>query len=233
MDCQEFREHIGADPAQWHEACAAHERSCAACAAYARRLRASERLIAAALRFDVAALRARRARVPAARVAFAPRALAAAASVAVAAVAVWLGLTFIPTQDPARLAEVVQNHWYHEPESWVRSEAPVPASVLDAVLDEDARIDLERLRVVSYARSCLVNGRWVPHLVVQGRAGPVMVLLLPRDTLAEAVPLGLPDEGLRGVIVPLGQGSVAILAEEEEPLEALRREVVQSVEWAT
>jgi Protein of unknown function (DUF3379) len=231
MKCVEFREQIGADPAQPDEAADAHQRACPACAAYARRLRRSEPLIAAALRFDVARARQGNSRPAARRVGSGPRVWAAAASVAAAVAAIWVGLQFVPSHDPVRLATAVENHWQHEPESWVRTDTPVAAAVLEAALGGKARVDLERLHVVSYARSCLVNGRWVPHLVVQGDAGPVMLLLMPKETLAQEQPLDLPEQGLRGTILPVGQGSVAILGEEGEAFESLRREVSSAVEW--
>lgn len=231
MDCGEFREQIGADPARLGDVAAAHEQACPACAAYARRLRKSEPLIAAALRFDVADVRQGRTRPAARRLGAGPRVWAAAASVAATAAAVWIGLQFVPSQDPVLLAAAVVDHWQHEPQAWVRTDFPVAASVLDAALGDDVRIDLERLNVVSYARSCFVNGRWVPHLVVQGDAGPVMLLLMPRQGLTEEVPLDLPEQGLRGLILPLEQGSVAILGEAAESFEALRRDVTSAVEW--
>lgn len=231
MQCKEFRERIGADPALLDETCAGHERECSSCAAYARRLRSSEKLIAAALHFDVAGVQ--RGGVAAAPRRLMPqaRAWAAAASVAIAAIALWLGLELVPSDEPARLAEAVQNHWYEEPQSWVRSTTPVAASVLEAALGDVARVDLSRLDVVSYARSCLMNGRWVPHLVLQGESGPVMLLLLSAEPLSGPLPLDIPEESLRGLIVPLEQGSVAILGNDEEPFEDLQREVTSAVEW--
>ena len=231
MDCLEFREQIGADPARLDEAASAHEQACPACAAYARRLRRSEPVIAEALRFDVAGVRAGRLRPAAHRSGAGARGWAAAASIAVAAAAIWIGLQFLPSDDPVRLAAAVEDHWQHEPESWLRTDLPVAASVLEAALSGDARVDLERLSVVSYARSCLINGRWVPHLVVQGDAGPVMLLLMSREALAGEMPLDLPEEGLRGMIVPLDEGSVAILGDDEESFETLRRDVAAAVEW--
>lgn len=232
MDCQEYRQRIETDPAWTDEASAEHERDCGSCAAYARRLRESERLINQALRFDVASVREhdRASNAPTPR---SPVRMtwAMAASVAVAAVGVWLVLTFVPSSDPQRLVAAVQDHWYHEPESWVQTSSPVSPATLDTALSGTARVDLDSLNVVSYARSCLVNGRWVPHLVVQGEAGPVMLLLLSREDIDEPLPLDLPQEGLHGLIMPLDEGSIAILGEDEESLESLQEDVSAAVEW--
>lgn len=233
MDCQEYRQGIEADPARMDEAGAAHERACEACAAYARRLRAAERLIAEALRFDVSSVREHHGESTAPRPRGSMRTTwALAASAAAAAVGVWLVLSFVPSGNPDRLVAEVQDHWYHEPASWVQTSAPVNAATLATALSGTARVDVERLSVVSYARSCLVNGRWVPHLVVQGEAGPVMLLLLSGEEVAEPLPLDLPGEGLSGLIMPLDNGSIAILGDDEEPLESLQRDVAEAVDWA-
>ena len=85
---------------------------------------------------------------------------------------------------------------------------------------------------MSYAHSCFVRGEWVPHLVVQGERGPVMLLLLPHERVTEPVPLELPEEGLAGVIVPLGEGSVAIMGETDESMEPIRERLNAAVEWS-
>ncbi len=229
VECDAFREHIEADPANLDAACAEHERGCKPCAAYAVRVRSAERRIATALRFDVERLRRPAAAATVRR--FPGRGWRVAASFVVAGVALWIASRFVPSHDPAALAAAVEAHWSHEPESWIRTSTPVAGTVLEAALGDDARIDLERLNVVSYARSCLVNGRWVPHLVVQGRAGPVMVLLLANERVAEDIPLALPQEGLRGVIVPLDAGSIAILGDDAEALDVIEQDVGAAVTW--
>ena len=91
---------------------------------------------------------------------------------------------------------------------------------------------MSRLGLLSYAQSCLVRGEWIPHLVVQGERGPIMLLLLPHERVTEPVPLELPEEGFSGVIVPLGEGSVAVMGEEGEPLELIRERLAAAVEWS-
>ena len=69
MDCKTVRERIEADPARLDQACAEHTEQCAACTAFAERVRNAEWMIHEALRFDVAALKQRVARKPAGRIA--------------------------------------------------------------------------------------------------------------------------------------------------------------------
>nr|NIS41235.1 DUF3379 domain-containing protein [Desulfuromonadales bacterium] len=89
-----------------------------------------------------------------------------------------------------------------------RLRSVVPANVAD--FDRSTSL-------ISYAQSCIINGRTVPHLVVQGAKGPVTVLLMPEEEVGEAIELR--GENIQGVILPVGDGSIAIIGEAEERIE--------------
>ena len=129
------------------------------------------------------------------------------------------------------LADEVLAHLDHEPQalrvtdvavSDERLRSVVPPSV--AELDGDAGL-------ISYARSCVINGRTVPHLVIQGASGPVTVLLMPEEAVSEAI--ALQGENVNGVILPVGGGSIAIIGEAGERLEEIQERVTKSVTWTT
>ena len=85
--------------------------------------------------------------------------------------------------------------------------------------------------LITYAQSCTINGREVPHLVIQGKHGPVVILLMPHEKVAEASTLN--GENVHGVILPVGDGSIAIVGDREEPLETIQENVINSVMWST
>jgi hypothetical protein len=85
--------------------------------------------------------------------------------------------------------------------------------------------------LITYARSCVINGHTVPHLVIQGETGPVTVLLLPDEMIDAAIQLE--GVGIRGVILPVGSGSIAIIGERDEPLEKMEKLIVDSMHWTT
>lgn len=231
MDCETFRERVAADPAELDADCADHAESCVACAAFGERVRNAEWLIQEALRFDVAAMKAGTERkAPLYRMPTAWRFGAAAALVAV--FAVWLGVASGPDPDAQLLVAEVIEHWHEEPGSWVTTDVRISPASLEEVTAGNAAVDAAGLGLVSYARSCFVRDRWVPHLVVQGEEGPVMLLLLPHESVAEPLPLDLPEEGLQGVILPVGAGSIAVLGTDGEPLEPIRQRISDSVEWS-
>lgn len=233
MDCETVRERIEADPAHLDQACAEHTERCTACTAFAERVRNAEWLIHEALRFDVAALKRRSARKPASRwiVVRGRTAWTGVAASLVVGVAVWFGVTVAPVVDNGPLVAEVLAHWYEEPQSWVRTDVRISPASLEEVLGGQVEVDMTRLGLLSYAQSCLVRGEQIPHLVLQGDRGPVMLLLLPHERLTEPVPLELPAEGLSGEIMPLGEGSVAVMGEPGEPMEAIRERLAVTVEW--
>ena len=86
------------------------------------------------------------------------------------------------------------------------------------------------LGLVSYAQSCIINGVKIPHLVIQGKNGPITLLLMPNEMVSSAVQLS--GENVNGVILPVGDGSIAIIGGREERIEELEQRVMDSVEWS-
>jgi len=84
--------------------------------------------------------------------------------------------------------------------------------------------------LVTYAQSCVINGKTVPHLVIQGEKGPITLLLMPEEMVDGATTLD--GKGVNGVILPVGNGSIAIIGERDEPLTELEQSIINSVEWS-
>jgi len=230
MECTQFRQLIETDPAIADPQADQHEQSCSACDAYARRVRAAERLIGPALRFDVEALNRQvvQHKRPAGRSRL--TAIAGTAAAFLAVVAIWAVMR--PADVSATLALDVADHWHHEPYSWVVTDARVSDSDLQGVLRNAARVDVARMGPITYASLCFFRGHWVPHLVVQGQTGPIMVLLLPDEPVRNSQRVAIPEQRLTGVIVPHGRGSVALLGNSAEPMEPLEKNLVEAVEWS-
>jgi len=157
-----------------------------------------------------------------------PAFIGLAASVALAAI---LGIQFFTqsTVYPSLAAEIVA-HLEHEPQSRVITSRPVPEGRLARVVDDNGVALDEEVGLVTYAQSCVINGKTVPHLVIQGKTGPVTLLLMPDEMVDGAV--SLQEEGVNGVILPVGGGSIAIIGEREERLDEIEEQVVDSVTWS-
>lgn len=157
-----------------------------------------------------------------------PAWIALAASVAVVAL---IGLRFLDSGKsyPSLAAEVVA-HLDHEPQALVATSTPVAERRLQRVVNNDG-VQLDSgVGLVTYARSCVINGNSVPHLVIQGRSGPVTLLLMP-DEKVDMTEL-LEGENINGVILPVGDGSIAIIGERDEDLSRIQQQVVDSVNWS-
>jgi hypothetical protein len=234
MKCEEFRQAATGDPAAEATGLAGHAGVCPDCRGYLDRLRALDRDMRAAMALDapeatIPALPATADVVTMPRRASWARAgwIGLAASVALVAV-------FVVNRGEERLpgtslAEQVIAHLDHEPASLAVTSTPVSDSRFRAVA-RPALVDVNRdIGLVTYAASCIINGREVPHLVVQGENGPVTLLLLPHETVARAIPLqGVAIEGL---ILPVGNGSVAIIGNRGESIDRWRERVAETIHW--
>lgn len=238
MECESARNRIVEDPAHVDPEVEAHVAQCPACTAFSARAAEAERRIQKALRFDVAALRTAHAaqKSPAKiRPTGKRNGLMAVAAACVAGLALWVGVWIGSgsqvVRDGPALAAIIEAHWYDEPDSWIRSDVQVSEVALNAALDGQARVNLAALGTVTYARSCLVGGEWVPHLVLQGSSGPVMVLLLPQRQVSGPLPLRLPQDRIGGRLLPYAGGSIAVMGEDGEAFDDIERRVEAGVQW--
>ena len=129
------------------------------------------------------------------------------------------------------LADEVLAHLDHEPYALRVTDTPVSDARLLRAVPASLAVYERGDALVTYAQSCVINGKTVPHLVIQGQHGPVTILLMPEEAVAEVTPLD--GANVRGLILPVGDGSIAIIGNREEELEPLRKQVVDSVTWTT
>jgi hypothetical protein len=231
VTCIEFRNTIGADPSRREPALLRHRLECRGCGEFARGVEQLDGALALALAVPVPEGLAHRVVLRATAASDRRplrRALAAVAAVALLALGALLGRSGLAPADP--LPAEVLAHAHHEPHSWDGAAVPVAATRLQAVLDagEVRLLDAARLGPVTYANSCRFRGHAVPHLMVQGASGPVMVLLLPSEELAGEQRFA--EDGLEGLLVPVDGGSIAIVAADPASLEGMRRRIVDAVQ---
>ncbi len=234
MNCEEYRQEVAADPS--FDGGAAHLRDCAACQAYRDEMQDLEQTISHALAIEVPELRMPELPeldtanvVPLRRRIVTPARLAVAATVVVAAL---LGIRMLGTGvQYDSLADEIIAHLDHEPHALVVSDVPVSDQRLAAVVPASVASMDHSAGLITYARSCIINGRTVPHLVIQGERGPVTVLLMPEETVSAAQELQ--GDNINGVLLPVGSGSIAIIGERDEPLQRIQEQIVRSATWAT
>lgn len=236
MNCDEYREMISGDPT--FDGGAGHLSSCGECQAFRRDIQSLNLKIAKAMQITVPELKLLE--LPeietenvvsiAARKPFSKPAWFALAATVVLAAFVGVRMFGVGVHYDS-LGEEVLAHLDHEPVALRASSTPVTDTRLAKVVPADvAQLD-HSAGLITYARSCEINGKSVPHLVIQGEHGPVTILLMPDEAVAEAV--SLDGENVHGVILPIGAGSIAIMGAREEKLERIEKSVLNSVKWST
>ena len=242
MDCKDYKEAIAADPSESFEGGTEHAAGCESCSAYRDEMRALDESILNALTIDVPELTIPD--LPPAseddnvvslpvrqRPKFTtPAWIGIAASFALAAI---IGVQLIdsPTStDDQLLAAQVLEHLEHEPWALKVTDVAVSEERYSRVVNPSIGTMDRDVGLVSYAQTCIINGRAIPHLVIQGEKGPVTLLLMPEEMVSGAVEVN--GESIGGVILPHGDGSIAIIGEREERIEELGKRVTDAVEWS-
>ncbi len=231
MECLEFRHAAGADPRHLDAAAREHSAACPKCAEFLRQTLALDERIFAALSVPVPE---RPTGPQATNVVALPRIerrrwMALAASIAGG---VMVGTLLWVSGPRASLAEDVVRHMAHEPGVMVQTAAPEDASQLQRVLERGGIRLAPDAGLVSYAQTCQFRRARVPHLVVQTDAGPVTVMVLPRERVD--VPVPFDEGGYSGTILPAGPGSIAVLGHQSRPvLDQVADRVAAAVEWTT
>ena len=163
------------------------------------------------------------------RRAVAPVWLAMAASVALVAI---VGVRmFGAAADYDSLADEILAHLDHEPYALRVTDEPVTDRRLTRIVPANLATLDHSAGLITYAQNCKIQGKVSPHLVIQGKNGPVTVILMPEVRVQSAEPIE--GESINGVILPVGDGSIAIIGEKDEDLAPIQRNIIDSVAWST
>lgn len=240
MKCEEYKQAVAADPA--FEDDAGHAASCQSCADFRAQMVSLDESIASAMAIAVPPLQMPE--LPAIDAAAdnvvslqpkhkptfsMPAWIGIAAGLALAAV---IGVQFMANDaltDQA-LAEEILAHVDHEPWAMQVTDKSVTDARIAEVMAANKGTMNTGIGLVSYAQSCVINGRTIPHLVVQGKDGPITILLMPEEMVS--MPIELDGRGIAGMIFPLGDGSVAIVGDRNDNFEEIREKVTTAVEWS-
>lgn len=233
MTHDEARLLIGAAPAELGEPLAAHLAHCPECTLFQQQMRRMDqdlvRLLSAPLppRADTRVLPlpvGRRGRPAVKREGPGLPALAASLVLCVG-----LGALFWALRPQPSLASGVIGHIEWESGSWA-AVAPMTAAATAAVL-AGAGVSLDPADMtVTYARICLFNGHWVPHLVVRTADGPVAVMVLRHEYTTGRQ--SFRQNGYSGTLVPTpAGGTLAVVARGAADPDAVTRALAPHLHW--
>jgi len=214
-DCRHARLHIGAAPHELPAAIAQHLAGCAQCSRFRDETLALDARLRSALEVPLPRFRERAPR---------SRRLALAASVVLALLLA--GGAWLVNPKPALAGEIAE-HVTHEAGSWDKQQVLSPADI-NAVLQQ-AGVRFDTSLPVVYAMACPFRGRHVPHFVVQTPQGPMTVMLLAHEKVSARTEFS--EHGLSGVVLPAGEGSVAVLTRNGTVPDEVAGEVAGAVRW--
>lgn len=215
-DHRQARLHIGADPHHLPAEVLAHLDACAECRRFRDETLALDGRLHAALELPLE--RFRRPAPPARRYALAASAVLAL----LVAGGAWL------LRPATALAGDVTRHVVDEPESWSGDQPLTPAEVADVLRTAGAQFDSPY--PVLYGYPCpFKDGHRVAHLVVQAPNGKMTVMLIPHEQVRRRTEFA--RAGLSGVLLPAGNGSVALLTRDGQVPDAVAEAVVSRVRY--
>jgi hypothetical protein len=213
--CGHARLHIGADPRTLPAEIAAHVEGCEACRRFRDEMLMLDGKVHAALELPLE--RFRQPLRPARRYAL-------AASVVLALLVAGGLWVFRPS---TALAGEVVRHVEEEADSW-NSHQSLPPEDVAAILRK-AGVQFDSPLPVVYGYPCPFRGHRVAHLVVQTPNGTMTVMLIPHERVMRRT--GIEQDGMQGVLLPAGRGSVALLTRNGEISDALAEQIVSRVRW--
>ena len=234
MNCLEFRRTYDIDPNCQGSAFVAHTRECDACAGFVRRASRFERCLSAAMNIKppenlASKILVMHAFQPGLRW-HKPRAGALlrwlfAASVVVA---IGVGGLLFDQYRSVSLGHAVMV-LVDEAEHALVPRDPVGLEDIRAAL-RPVGIELDdELGVVTFASPCVVRGKLAGHIVVRGEKAPISILVMPNETVSDRLTVERAD--LKGVLLPLSGGTIAILSAPGEELTRIESKVLTVFRW--
>jgi len=233
MNCLEFRRQCRIDPACQAHDYLAHKKGCRACAADAVRQAGLELQLRQAVQVPVPAglaanilLRQSMRNVTSLRP-WRPVTLALAASVLLALI-VTLGVLRQGSEMPMdhEIIAYVNTH-VHPVASATAQTVSMPE--LNGMLQEFGMHAAVVPGEITMAERCIIRKRPGMHLVLQGKMGPVDVLVMPDEKVDKKMMLN--SEGKHGMVVPCPRGSMAIVGRIGEPLGLYEQRLMGSFSW--
>lgn len=219
--CKHARLLIGADPHALNPEVSAHLAICIECSRFRDETLALDARLRAALELPLHQFRKSAAPAPVRRYALA----------ASLVLALLVGSAFWLFRPAPALAEEVIQHVAHESGSWDQHTTLTAQAVADVL--HTAGVQFDTSMPIVYAMACPFHGHRIPHLVVQTAEGPMTVMLLAHEKVSHRQEFA--ENGYHGVLLPAGNGSVAVLTRSGSvPVAipaAIEAQVVSGVRW--
>lgn len=147
--------------------------------------------------------------------------------------AVGLAMTYWPVQKQGELAQEVLAHIYNEAnlleEESIVSMSEVNQRMLSTLGSEFKQSpELAKLKI-HVAGTCWLAKEEIIHMVMEGNAGALSVLLLPHSSIKKE--LSISDERFEGLIIPTPGGNLVVVGEKGETISQFSRLLASNINW--
>jgi hypothetical protein len=128
---------------------------------------------------------------------------------------------------PLAVEQLVLTHIHDEPQH-LEDQLNVQKAELDMVLAGVGMTMSSGIGLISYVGECLIrNEKKAVHMVLQEVNGPVTVLFMPDESVVVRTPIQ--DQRFQGVVYPARYGSIAVVGEKGESIEAIEQKINRAV----
>ncbi len=240
MNCLAYRKRLLEDPQAVTKEMHAHRDRCHSCAAFTQRVECFETNLRPAVRVAPPEGLAERILLRQSLGEEAPvtapsrrRLLSLAASVAIVSIGLgavlyrWRGGQDHLTKPELARELVAHLLGAHRPGLGAVTHA-VEADEINTLLARVGYVDSEALGAVDNAWPCTFRDQPTAYLVLRGKVGPVVALVLPQALAARSHRFAGPY--LNGVVMPCGHGTVAVMAQTNTDLEAVAIQLHSALE---
>lgn len=229
MNCLEFRRQFLSDPYTSTADLAEHRLACQPCQRFATQTLAMEHVLKEAAKVDVPeGLASRillRQRLETRRDTIRRNGLWAIAATFVLSIGLAI---YFPTTAPLSLEASVLAHVEDE-QRHMNAHDNVSFDTVNQRMRKYGMQLKQPVATVNFAMSCPMRFSRGFHMVLQGDHGPVTVLMMPGDYIAQRKHVA--DQRFQGVVMPTQLGSMAILAENAQDLASIEKRLQTSLQF--
>jgi hypothetical protein len=226
MNCEDFRRQLMIDPFCADEVFREHAANCCACARAREEAHRFERALRTALEAEFASQDG------------AGRVTGARGSVwrlypllilPVLLAALWVGMrSGAGSRAGGDLGDLAIGHVRAE-EAYLHAQGLVAPTVLASLFASFGASLVQTIGTVRFADRCVIGDGEGIHLVLPGDRGAVTVLVMPGKPRLRRE--SFRGRGLRGLLLPAGSGSLAVVGQPGEPLDPVARRLLGAVYW--
>lgn len=136
-----------------------------------------------------------------------------------------LATFFFPAPD-TRIGDIALAHVNDEPHH-LQDRKNIKLAQLNKIISPfNMQIKISPQRI-HYAGTCKIRRSTGVHIVIQGKKAPLTILLMPGEQVSKR--LTIHNKDFNGIILPVKNGSIAIIGDKQEDLDAVGKQIIEQL----